>query len=174
MRPVTPERIAIAHRHLANAPEAAEACRKAGLPFWAACALLSKESGGRNVYGHDVGGVKPQDPPTARNFLSFLVKVMNGATSNGVGPCQITYAGSLKTGHRDGGYFRQMAEQGLLPWVVEDNMLFGFRLLAAHHKAKGSWRAAGTAYNGKASYGADFVEQCNLWRERLGIKGRVT
>ena len=138
-KPVTPERVAIAeHAGLANVATAAVACRDAGLPFWAACALLEKESGGRNVYGHDQGGV--HSLPNGRalevtpvNYHDFIIKVMNGATSNGVGPCQITYAGTLVrcTGGngRNGGYFRLMAEAGLLPWRVYDNMLFGFRNL---------------------------------------------
>lgn len=175
MTAATPEeQVAIAKKFgLANVDPAHAAAADANLPFWAACALLEKESNGRNVYGHDVGGVKPDDPPTGRNFFDFLVKVMNGATSNGVGPCQITYAGSLKAGHRDGGYFRQMAELGLRPWVVRENMRFGFGLMAGHRKSQGSWEKAGTAYNGKATYGADYVKKCNEWRARFGMPRKV-
>lgn len=169
---VTPGRIAIAARTLSNADAAAAACRKAGLPYFAACALLQKESGGKNVYGHDAGGVnnvRGQLEVTDTNFLTFLVKVMNGGVSNGVGPCQITYAGSLVHGHRDGGYFRQMAEQGLRPWVVGDNMQFGFGLLAGHFKATGSWKGAGTRYNGATAYGVDLDRKVTEWKKRLGI-----
>lgn len=171
---VTPERIAIAKEFgLKNVETAAKVATEVGLPFWAACTLLQKESGGRNVYGHDSGGVRPAEVPNARNFFDFLVQVMNGKTSNGVGPTQITYAGSLKDGHRDGGYFRLMAEQGLLPWRVEDNMRFGFTLLRDHKKRTGNWTGAATAYNGGADYGRDFVVKANEWRKRLGIKGTV-
>lgn len=171
---VTEKRIATAATLLANADVAARACRTAGLPYWAACALLEQESGGRNVYGHDTNGVFSRDEFDVvgpRDFMDFLVRVLNGALSNGVGPCQITYAGSVKDGHRDGGYFRQMAEQRLLAWEPEDNMVFGFRLLVAHHEAKGSWRAAGAAYNGQEPYGVALVAKMNAWRERLSIKG---
>lgn len=179
MAPVTKARIEVAKKFgLANVEAAALACREAGLPFWAACALLEKESNGRNVYGHDKNGVFSRDEfpeVTAQNFMTFLVRVMNGETSNGVGPCQITFAGSLKnsshSNHRDGGYFRQMAEFGLLPWDPQDNMKFGFQILRNHYKAKGSWKAAGAAYNGRLTYGIDLVEKMNEWRERLNIKG---
>lgn len=174
MAPVTKARIATASQYLQNVDTAAIVCRQVGLPFWAACALLEKESGGRNVYGHDTGGVFSRDQHrevTPQNFNQFLIRVMNGETSNGVGPCQITYAGSLKSGHRDGGYFRQMAEANLLPWVPSDNMHFGFDVLLGHKARYGTWAAAGKAYNGRTEYGTDLVKRMNVWRSRLGIKG---
>lgn len=174
MEPVPAARVKLASKHLKNADLAAAACRQVGLPFWAACALLEKESGGRNIYGHDKNGVFSRDEfpeVTAQNFMTFLVRVMNGETSNGVGPCQITFAGSLKSGYRDGGYFRQMAEANLLPWDPQDNMKFGFQILRNRYRAKGSWKAAGAAYNGRLTYGIDLVEKMNEWRKRLKIKG---
>lgn len=179
-KPVTGRRIAIGALRVQNATAAAHACRKAGIPYFVALALLEKESGGRNIYGHDKGGVntiKGDMPVTERNFLLFLVRVMNGETSNGVGPLQITYAGELKKGgHRDGGYFRQMAEQNLCPWIPEDNMLFGFKILAEHYKATGSWEAAGARYNGGSrpnatalAYGRDLADKASAWKVRLGV-----
>ncbi len=156
---------------LKNVKAAVAAAEETGIPFWAACALLQKESGGRNVYGHDSGGTFSHDEHasvTAANFFQFLVKVaFQGGRSNGVGPCQITYAGN------QGGYFREMADEGLRPWVPRDNMVKGFRIILAHKKAKGTWRAAGTAYNGRDTYGADFVAKCNEWRRRFNLKGTV-
>jgi hypothetical protein len=175
--PVTEERIQIAKEFgLHNVEPAALACRNAEprLPFWAACALLQKESGGRNVYGRDVGGALSGFPhPVSRgNWEVFRWLVFDkGHVPNGVGPCQITYAGPLLGGKRDGGYFRQMEERHLRPWVPLDNMLFGFGLLAAHQERLGSWARAGRAYNGSSAYGADLVEKINQWRERLHIKG---
>lgn len=177
--PVTKARIAIAAKKLQNAEAAAVACRKAGLPFFAACALLEKESGGRNVYGHDKGGVntvKGDLEVTRDNFLAFLMKVMNGATSNGVGPLQITYAGALDHGHRDGGYFRLMLTEGLMPWIPEDNMLQGFRILAANYKRTGDWTEAAAMYNGgphpnevAMAYGRDFKTKLEAWKRAFGI-----
>lgn len=172
--PVTVKRIAIAKQAgLWNVDAAAAACRAVGLPFFAACALLEKESSGKNIYGHDAGGinnVRGELRVTDVNFLAFLVKVMNGGTSNGVGPCQITYAGALKNGHRDGGFFRQMSEQGLRPWVPEDNMRFGFGLLKGYYDDTRSWVDAGTKFNGARTYGLDLDRRVQEWKTRLGIK----
>lgn len=174
-KPVTLERIAIATKFgIRNAAVAARACREAGLPFWAACALLQKESSGRNVYGHDDGGALsgypfPVDESNYKVFLWLVTQ--HGQTSNGVGPCQITYAGPLRDGKRDGGYFSQMEKAHLRPWHPRDNMFFGFTLLKNHHKAEGTWKGAGTRYNGDDEYGVDLVAKCNEWRKRLHIKG---
>lgn len=162
--PVTPKRIAIAKQAgLWNVDAAAVACREAGLPFFAACALLEKESGGRNVYGNDKGGVLSGFPlqVNADNFAAFRWEVVDrGRTSNGVGPCQITYRG----------FFHEMEKRGLKPYDVHDNMLFGFDLLRRHYEAGGSWVAAGTAYNGARTYGIDLDKKVGEWKQRLGIK----
>lgn len=171
--PVSAARIKIASEFgLENVDAAARACRKAGLPFAVACALLEQESGGRNVYGHDVGGALAGYPRAVNrdNFAVFRWMVLDrGMTANGVGPCQITYAGTRRAnGTRDGGYFRQMDEQGLRPWVAEDNMQFGFALLRAHYESgPKSWAAAGTRYNGSPSYGADLAAKVAAWKLRL-------
>ena len=160
--PVTKGRIAIAAKTLANADVAAVACRKAGLPFYSACALLEKESGGKNIYGNDKGGVLSGFPGevNADNFAAFRWEVVErGRTSNGVGPAQITYRG----------FFVDMAKQGLRPWVPADNMLYGFRLLKAHYDAGGSWIAAGELYNGARTYGIDLSKKVDEWKQRLGI-----
>lgn len=176
IKPVTEERIRIAKQFgLVNVESAALSCRRAGLPFWAACALLQKESMGRNVYGNDVGGALAGFPGTVNrdNFAVFRWMVIDkGMTSNGVGPCQITYAGARRQdGTRDGGFFRQMAERNLMPFFVEHNMLFGFELLKDYHEDGKSWFAAGVRYNGADQYGEDLVEKINEWRDRLKIKG---
>ena len=179
LQPVTAERIAVAQAAgLTNVIEAAVACRLAGLPFFAACALLEKESGGANVYGHDAGtpfsttalGRPANGRVTASNFQQFLSQVcFHGRPSNGVGPCQITYAGALKGGLRDGGFFRQMMDRGLLPWVPADNMLFGFEQLAGYAGASLDWHAAGKLYNGAEAYGADLAAKVLAWKKRLHI-----
>lgn len=154
-----------------NAEQAKRAAARAGLPFWAACALLQKESNGRNVYGHDKGAERPAEYVTKANFEPFYQRVLNGALSNGVGPAQITWAGRVVNGKRDGGYFKEMLDEGLRPWHVEDNMFFGFRLLRRHYSANGnSWEKAGTRYNGSEAYGKDFLAKVKEWRQRLDAK----
>lgn len=175
--PVTAWRKAEAAKTLENVPDAATACRDAGIPFFVACALLEQESGGKNIFGHDVGGsFSGGGIVTPLKFLQFYTEAMNGKTSNGVGPCQITYAGAYKSGHRDGGYFRLMINQGLLPYEPLHNMLFGFRILAGNYEKTGSWEKAGAIYNGGPNpgpkaiqYGKDFSAKIAVWKQRLKI-----
>jgi hypothetical protein len=179
--PVTEARILRAALTLRNARAIARACRAEGLAFFHACALVEKESGGKNIYGHDKGGVNTVSGSmgvTDKNFLLFLVKVMNGATSNGVGPLQITYAGARVGGHRDGGYFRQMAEAGLRPWVPEENMRFGFRIFVGLlKKHNGDVAKAGAEYNGGPNpneqarqYGRTLRDMSLTWKKRFRIR----
>jgi endonuclease/exonuclease/phosphatase (EEP) superfamily protein YafD len=154
---------------LVNVEAIETAAEQAGLPFAVACALMEKESGGRNVYGHDAGGAGPHGSlVTEANFKAFLKAVLAGATSNGVGPAQITYAGARRAdGTRDGGFFTAMKDRGLRPWVPVDNMRFGFELLAGYHAQTGSWVTAGERYNGARSYGEDLAKKIGEWRKRL-------
>lgn len=191
MAPVGEGRIALASRTLANADAAALACRRAGVSYAVACALMEKESGGRNIYGHDVGGAlstasgpvtvagvtypKGADIPVGRlNFGVFLLMIGAGARSNGVGPCQITYAGDLPDG-RTGGYFRQMLDdEGLDPADPVDNVVKGLTTLGRLHDQYGSWATAGAVYNGGShpsdravAYGIDLARRINAWRDRF-------
>lgn len=173
--PVSLRRRLIARKYgLKNVWWIAKACREADVPFYVACALFEKESGGRNVYGHDVGGALSgfEKPVNRYNWEVFRWLVLDqGHTSNGVGPAQITYAGPKRSnGTRDGGFFRQMEAEGLRPWVAYDNMLFGLRLLAAHKDAEGSWTAAGRRYNGAEAYGVDLDRKIQVWKQRFEQK----
>jgi hypothetical protein len=171
MNPVSARRIQIAEDFgLVNVDVIAEVCRIAGVSFPVACALYQQESGGRNVYGHDVGGALSgyPHPVNLHNWRVFKWLVIDhGYQSNGVGPSQITYAGAAKNGKRDGGFFREMEEQGLRPWVVHDNMLFGLQLLKKHYDATGNWVDAGERYNGAHQYGLDLAQKIEEWRKRF-------
>ena len=72
---------------LANAALIVEAADKAGMPLEIVAALIQKESGGRNVYGHDTGGVfsvPGRDiEVTQENYKEFLRRVLAGEKSNG-------------------------------------------------------------------------------------------
>jgi hypothetical protein len=147
---------------LHNVRPLAIASTRSRLPFYAACALMEKESGGRNIYGHDRGGVFTIDgtkPVTRENWLEFRrLVVEQGRTSNGVGPAQITYRG----------FFPLMEAAGLRPWVPVDNMLFGCRLLRGYFYEGGeSWVYAGRRYNGAEAYGVDLARRVSAWRSRL-------
>lgn len=161
--PVNPKFIQIATQNgIHNADVAAVACREAGLPFFAACALLEKESHGLNVYGNDTGGFMAgfPDPVNYGNWRVFRWHVIDhGYTSNGVGPCQLTYKG----------FFLDMEKKGLKPWRLRDNMFYGFRLLAGYHRQHGDWLGAGEEYNGARSYGQDLQHKVHQWRKRFGL-----
>jgi hypothetical protein len=170
---------------LTNVGQMWEAAVESGVPFPVACALFEKESGGANVYGHDVGGALstrdravevcgrtyPEDstiPVSAANAGVFLLKIGAGARSNGMGPAQITWAGDLADG-RSGGFFRDMLDnRGLIPWHVLDNMVYGLGLLHLYKAGRGTtWEDAGTRYNGHREYGEDLAEKIREWRARF-------
>lgn len=177
-RPVSQARIEIATDtlRLDNADVMAVACREAKIPFYVACALFLKESKGKNVWGRSDGSEATfsgyPGPVTKGGYEIFRWLVIeNGWTSNGVGPGQITYAGSLKNGKRDGGYFRLMEEQGLKPWDVHDNMLFSLTVLNNHYIAnESSWVTAGRLYNGALAYGQDLAKRIDFCKSILSVR----
>lgn len=131
------------------------------LPFYIACAIMEKESGGRNVYGHDEGGALSGFPEGVNrsNFAVFRWLVFDrGQQSNGVGPAQITFKG----------HFSVMEAEGLKPWNVADNLFYGFRLFKNYLvDADGSIAIAGKWYNGSSEYGIDLANKAAAWKKRL-------
>ena len=152
---------------LTNAPAITAAADTAGIPLEIAAALIEKESGGRNIYGHDAGGIfstPGRDIEVTRdNFVEFLRRVLAGERSNGVGPAQVTWAG----------YFRQ--DPSYPWWDPYFNILYGLKILAGYLRADhsdASVNQAGQRYNsgsptGAPAYGADLVAKANRWHTRL-------
>jgi hypothetical protein len=172
--PVTAKRIKIAKDFgLSNVDTIAKVCRQVGIPFYVACALFEKESMGKNVFGHDAGGALSgyPGPVTKDTYAVFRWMVIDeGHTSNGVGPGQITYAGAkLGNGKRSGGFFTQMEQRGLKPWLAEDNMFFSLERLLSYYKRSKSWVTAGQSYNGAREYGVDLAKKVDAWRKRLHV-----
>jgi len=163
------DQIAIAKQYLVNVDAAWRAAQTAEAPFYIMCALLEKESMGKNIYGHDIGGyfsAPGEHPVTQANFAEFYYHVVTlRERSNGVGPMQITYRG----------FFPQMKQQGLDAWVPYDNMLFGIRLFMTYYDANRSYgysesesiRRAGVRYNGATSYGDRLLVIADKWKARL-------
>lgn len=146
---------------LQNVAAIANASEQANVPFAVACALIEKESGGRNVYGHDEGGALAGFPGTCNedNYEVFWWMVFQkGMKSNGVGPAQITSKGLLQ----------QMADDRLDPWFPLHNIFFGLTLLKQFKQTTGSWEGAGTRYNGSPEYGKDLARKIEQWQERFG------
>jgi hypothetical protein len=157
---------------LTNTTEAAAAAKAASLPWSLMCAVLDKETDGHNIYGKfdTKGALKGYpEPPDESNFKVFLwLQTPAGGSynSNGVGPMQLTWPP----------YFSQMKEQGLKPWVVADNMLFGARILRRllseipRNKATNSERVwhVGREYNNTDKYADDLVRVWKVWLGRVG------
>lgn len=179
------KRVAIATKAgLDNAEDIARASIAAGVPFHLAAAIAEGESHGRNVYGHDLGGVfstatgpvtigdvtYPKGssiPVTPANAALFLYLVGSGKVSNGIGPFQLTYRG----------HFPIMLGQGLLPWVPYDNAYYALQVFAKYlENASGSINTAGAHYNGggkpglrAVQYGANLLARDTAWRKRFGL-----
>ena len=154
---------------LANAGLIVEAADRTGVPLAIAAAMVEKESGGRNVYGHDTGGafsVPGRDiEVTQENYKEFLRRVLAGEKSNGVGPAQITYRG----------YFERYPEYPF--WEPLANIRFGLTVLADYLNddfSDASISSAAARYNGGTNpgpralaYGADLLTKTNAWRAKL-------
>lgn len=172
---------------LANADLIVQAATATGIPLAIAAAMIQKESGGKNVYGHDgsvetgpgvfstkygpvvIGGTTYAQgsniPVTQGNFAEFLRRVTAGEKSNGVGPAQLTYAG----------YFKQAPDYPF--WDALANIRFGLTILADYLDddfSDSSISSAGAHYNGGTNpngtalaYGADLLAQTKIWRARL-------
>ena len=178
---------ALAAGGLTNADLIVQAATATGIPLAIAAAMIQKETGGRNVYGHDgsaetgpgvfstkYGPVTIGDttyaqgsdiPVTQANFAEFLRRVTAGEKSNGVGPAQITYSG----------YFKQAPDYPF--WDALANIRFGLTILADYLDddfSDASISSAAAHYNGGTNpgpralaYGADLLTKTKIWRARL-------
>ena len=172
---------------LVNADLIVQAATATGVPLAIAAALIQKETGGRNVCGHDgsaetgpgvfstkYGPVTIGDttyaqgsdiPVTQANFAEFLRRVTAGEKNNGVGPAQITYSG----------YFKQAPDYPF--WDALANIRFGLTILADYLDddfSDASISSAAAHYNGGTNpgpralaYGADLLTKTKIWRARL-------
>lgn len=136
-----------------------EAANATGFPLAGAMALIEMESGGRNVFGSDTGGMFKGQGVTQAKFEMMERNVAAGGRSNGVGPTQITWKG----------FFPDARRRGLKLWEPYDNMLYGFDLANGYWKKYGNWVTVGTRYNGGADYGRRFAVKVKEWETRLGV-----
>jgi peptidoglycan hydrolase-like protein with peptidoglycan-binding domain len=164
---------AVLREHAIQNPEALVAAAAVlGVPLWIAAAVAQKESGGRNIYGNDVGGVfsTPSAPDlavTQTNYETFYRRVVElGEKSNGVGPMQITYRA----------YHPDARNRGFKLWRPFDNFRYGLEIIKRHLAGDYSTlsiQRAGTLYNkgnlttGINAYGYDLATKATSWRTRL-------
>jgi hypothetical protein len=115
-----------------------EAKRHRNVSASLALALIEQESGFRNVFGHDAGGLFPGQEVTAAKVHRLLGHIAGGGTSNGVGPAQLTWPDYIREAQRDGGAHKTSV-----------NIATGLRILAANIAAE-----SGSERNGLARYNA--------------------
>ena len=185
-----PSQLEILSASLENAQNIITAAATVGVPLHIAAALIEQESNGKNIYGHDWGGVFSTNPDavtvegvtyakganvpvTASNYATFLSRVLTSDgrrntayTSNGVGPAQITYWG----------YHRDARDEGADLSDPLTNITWGLRILASY--LKGSYTQAsveqsatlynaGTLENGVNDYGRQVWVRAEKWRKAL-------
>jgi tellurite resistance protein len=170
------ERIAaIIERHGGRyAKEIIAASRKTGAPIALLCAILSHETGFRNIYGRDRGRrpnpVRSPAPPqalvcTKENYRRYLQARNSGADANGVGPMQLTSHSYQDRADKLGGC-----------WKPEINILVGAQVILEKIKSQGgSLREGVRAYNGEGdaaeTYATNVLHTMRVWEQRLGTGG---
>lgn len=171
----SPGTIEVLAARLENAPAIVAAAGRADVPVSVAAALAELESGGRNVFGRDRGGVfaTPGAPPVAvtrERVAELRRRVAAGETSNGVGPAQITWPP----------FFDRADAEGLDLAEPEDNLTLGLRILHEHAagdlstdgiERAGTLYNAGTLAGGVTGYGRRLARATRQWAGRLGEPG---
>ena len=135
-----------------------------GCPWWAALACLWMETGeyGANIFGHDAGGAYcGGGEVTEEKFRDFYAQIAAGATSNGVGPLQVTYPGYFLN---DPGraWWDPQASSEVACGILRD-------LIASEGddyeslRRVGSRFNSGSAYGSYEEYGVRFSDYCRSW-----------
>ena len=140
-----------------------------GLYLSTACALIEKESGGKNIFGCDWGSRWTNIPPycqvavTEARVKALIRNVNSGGGQNGVGVTQLTSIDLVKEAERIGGAH-----------IPRFQMRVGFRYLN-DLIARFGWPEGAAAYNAgpgnyqsvMATYGADMARLERRWARRL-------
>jgi hypothetical protein len=148
---------------LPRAAEVVELAAAERLDLAAACTMLEKESGGRNVWGSDgvsTGGFYVKGAAVTRAAYEAWKPHRSRLGSQGVGPAQLTYGPLQDQADALGGC-----------WDWRHNVRIGFRHLAALQRSYGV-RDGFRRYNGSGAaaerYAADAMTRHGRWRDRLG------
>ena len=139
--------------------------RRARPPVALACAVLEKETGFRNVFGHDAVRNPIKSPPggllavTEDNYRQYLAHRRRGLGNQGVGPMQLTSPSLQDRADQLGGC-----------WQPGPNIRVGLEFLAGNIRRLGL-RAGVVAYNGSGPaaqrYGDDVLAAARRWDGRL-------
>lgn len=157
---------------LANAELIAAAAAAERVDLAIAATMVQKESGGRNVWGHDPMDAlriyTPGAPVTREAYLAYRSAQDAGRIgAQGVGPAQLTYPPLQRQADAEGGC-----------WDPAVNLRVGLRHLADLQRSYGM-RDGFRRYNGSGSaaesYADDAMVKLARWRERLaGIAASPT
>lgn len=139
--------------------------REVGLYLPIAVTLVEKESGGRNVWGHDAvatGGTYVKGSVvTRRGYEAYRTKRRSGEIgAQGVGPCQLTWPGFQDRADAQGGC-----------WNYRTNLRVGFEVLLDLQRRYGT-REGFRRYNGSGpaaeAYADDAMARLGEWTAVLG------
>ncbi len=135
------------------------------VPLALACAIVEKETGFQNVFGHDPVRNPIKSPPggllavTRDNYRAYLGHRRSGLGNQGVGPMQLTSPGLQDRADALGGC-----------WLPGPNIRVGLEFLAGNIRRLGL-RAGVVAYNGSGPaaqrYAADVLARARTWEARL-------
>jgi hypothetical protein len=137
------------------------ACATTRLPLSYGLALVEKETGGQNIYGHDpVANPAPKGGRvTAANYKIYKANRKRGLGMQGVGPTQLTWYALQDSADAIGGCHK--------PYP---NLVVGFsnlkRLINLHGKQAGAAAFNGTG-DAARMYGKDFVHKQQAWHSRV-------
>ncbi len=139
------------------------ACHTTGLPLSYGLALVEKETGFRNVFGHDPTSSIPVSwrgsRVTRAKYRVYKAARKRGRGMQGVGPVQLTWFAFQDQADAVGGCHK--------PYP---NLVVGFRLLASLINQHGKEAGAG-AFNGTGpaaeAYGRDWVHKQAAWHGKV-------
>jgi hypothetical protein len=147
------------------AKELVREAQRSRVPLALACAIVEKETGFQNVYGHDPVRNPVKSPPggllavTHANYRDYLGHRRGGLGNQGVGPMQLTSPGLQDRADVLGGC-----------WLPGPNIRVGLEFLAGNIKRLGL-RPGVVAYNGSGPaaqrYAADVLARARAWEAWL-------
>lgn len=145
-----------------------EEAQRANLEVAAACAMISKETGGRDIFGADWGRIGADRVPyshlatTERRVDPLLGYVRRGGVSNGIGVSQITSAPYVFRAEQAGGAHIPRYQMRVGFDVLADNIRTLDRDFqsgaAAYNAGLGNWRSV------YPTYGAKVIQLYELWK----------
>ncbi len=128
--------------------------RREGVPVSWAFALFEQETGFRNVFGHDKGGMYPGQPVTKGKVLAMLRYTAAGGNSNGVGPGQLTYPPLIRRANQAGG-----------AWKPAVNIRVSLRFF--REITRGNYELDAWKYNGGPAYQKQIKAKQRAWHRIL-------